>query len=1002
MADAARTNFHPYPGRQAPIALAAAALAVLLACHKDEPTPTVYPGIAVSTPTLATAEGGTAATFQVMLKTPVSSSVNVLITSADTSEGLVALPGGSAFSSQTITFTPADWNIARTIEIRPVDDTSSDGNQTYVVNLAIPYTADPVYSQVLPVSISVTNADNDLPGITLSKASLSTSEAATTDTFTVRLNTVPTGTVTIPVTSTDTSEGLVSAAGSGAAPTVNLTFTTANWNVAQTVTVTGQNDLVADGNQTYPVTVGPATGAAEYAALPAQQVSVANADNDVAGITVATSATPLLTSENGTTATFSVVLNTQPLTDIVIPVTSGNTAEGLVSTGGAPAASVSLTFTSVSWNAPQTVTVTGQDDLVPGDNASYTIAVGPPTSGDAPYLALGARAVSVLNIDNDVAAIVVPQAGATLVTSETGTSATFTIFINQAPTTNVVIPVTSTDVTEGLVMGGSSPGIPTQSVNVTFTPVDWQTPQTITVVGQPDVVVDGNQTYSVTVGPATGDAAYAGLSGPSVSVTNSDVNVAGYTSSATSVTTTEGSAPASFTVRLNTQPAADVTIPVTSSLPAEALVQSGASGQLSTLNLIFNAANWNTPQTVNVYGQVDQVDDGSRSYTITLGPTASGDAPYQGLASRTVNGTNIDVDTAGFSVTPTSGLVVSETGTTATFSVQLATIPLATVTIPVSINDTSEAFVAAGTGTPGYMTLTFTAADWNVPHVVTVTGADDAILDGTHSWTVTVGPTTSGDARYQNLSARTVTGSTTDNEVGSNEGTSVAPVAVVAFPYTGQVGNGYSYYVVTGLSGSQFVSLTSVTADVSLAVFSTPDFTTGLLCQSNNVGANANEGCSLTAPAGGTIYIRVGCTSASGAGFVLNVGPVNLNVEYEPNNTIASANGPYVANWLVSGSITSQGTTPDLVDYFAVTNTSATSRSVTFQTFTGSVGSCSADTYLELYSGAGTLLASDDDSGVSLCSLLTYTIPVSTTYYIRVRSFANAYSFSYLLQISGL
>jgi hypothetical protein len=148
----------------------------------------------------------------------------------------------------------------------------------------------------------------------------------------------------------------------------------------------------------------------------------------------------------------------------------------------------------------------------------------------------------------------------------------------------------------------------------------------------------------------------------------------------------------------------------------------------------------------------------------------------------------------------------------------------------------------------------------------------------------------------------------------------------------------------------------------------------------------------------GTIYIRVGCTSPSGAGFVLNVGAVNLNQEYEPNNTIASANGPYSANWLISGAIS---TTTD-IDYFAVNNSSGAAKVVTFETFTGSVGSCSWDTVLELYNAGGTLLGSDDDSGVGLCSRLNYSIPAATTYYIRVRSFASAYTGSYLLQLSGL
>ena len=68
---------------------------------------------------------------------------------------------------------------------------------------------------------------------------LTTTEAGGTATFTVVLNTQPTADVTIALSSSDTTEGTVSPA--------SLIFTTANWNVAQTVTVTGVDDALVDG-----------------------------------------------------------------------------------------------------------------------------------------------------------------------------------------------------------------------------------------------------------------------------------------------------------------------------------------------------------------------------------------------------------------------------------------------------------------------------------------------------------------------------------------------------------------------------------------------------------------------------------------------------------------------------------------------------------------------------------------------------------------------------------
>jgi hypothetical protein len=92
----------------------------------------------------------------------------------------------------------------------------------------------------------------------------------------VVLKSQPTASVVIPVASSDPSEGSVSAA--------TLTFTTGNWNVAQTVTLTGVDDAVQDGDIGYTVTLGaPTTTDAIYAAINPADVAVTNTDNDAAG-----------------------------------------------------------------------------------------------------------------------------------------------------------------------------------------------------------------------------------------------------------------------------------------------------------------------------------------------------------------------------------------------------------------------------------------------------------------------------------------------------------------------------------------------------------------------------------------------------------------------------------------------------------------------------------------------------------------------------------------------
>jgi len=142
--------------------------------------------------------------------------------------------------------------------------------------------------------------------------------------------------VIVTLSSSDTSEG---SAGPG-----TLTFTPAAWNVPQTVTVTGTNDAIADGPVAYAVQFGAATSAdLNFDGLEPADVSVTNTDDgDASGVTV-TPGAGTTTSEGGGTATFTVVLTSEPLAEVTITLASSDITEATVSPGA-------LTFTAATWN----------------------------------------------------------------------------------------------------------------------------------------------------------------------------------------------------------------------------------------------------------------------------------------------------------------------------------------------------------------------------------------------------------------------------------------------------------------------------------------------------------------------------------------------------------------------------------------------------------------------------------------------------------------------------
>ncbi|MFM7058794.1 MAG: S8 family serine peptidase, partial [Planctomycetota bacterium] len=154
-------------------------------------------------------------------------------------------------------------------------------------------------------------------------SSTSTTEAGGQSSFTVVLTTQPAASVTIPVSSSDSTEGSVSA--------TSLTFTPTNWNVPQTVTATGLNDLIDDGNIAWTVVLAAATSTdTAYNGLNASDVALTNIDDDTAGITVS-APSGTVTSEAGAAVTFTVKLDSEPLANVTISLSSSDATEGSVS-----------------------------------------------------------------------------------------------------------------------------------------------------------------------------------------------------------------------------------------------------------------------------------------------------------------------------------------------------------------------------------------------------------------------------------------------------------------------------------------------------------------------------------------------------------------------------------------------------------------------------------------------------------------------------------------------
>ena len=226
-------------------------------------------------------------------------------------------------------------------------------------------------------------------GLSFEPASVTVAEGRT-KTYTVGLAMQPSDTVTVAVTSDDTGAVEVSPA--------SLTFTTANWNSRQTVTVAGVDDDDALDEITGVMHVASGGGYDDVS----RTLQVTVADDDEVDLSFSTQQ---VTVPEGDTATYTVGLTAQPPDTVTVELESEDTGAVQVS----PAL---LTFTTANWNDPLTVTVTG---VVDDDTSDEMVSIIHTGSAIAGYRPVANVVVTVSDDDDDEVPVpVLPPAGLVL------------------------------------------------------------------------------------------------------------------------------------------------------------------------------------------------------------------------------------------------------------------------------------------------------------------------------------------------------------------------------------------------------------------------------------------------------------------------------------------------------------------------------------------------------------------------------------------------------------
>ena len=464
-------------------------------------------------------------------------------------------------------------------------------------------------------------------------------EAGGQSTMGVRLGAAPSGNVTVAVSVSDTSEASVS-------PN-SLTFSSTNYHTDQTVTVTGVQDTVHDGTQTYNVVFNPASTAdTGYNALANQLQSSTTTDDETAPtVTLQLSASSI--SENGGTADVTASFGA---TDAVSEVDTTITVAVVANTGTMPGdfsvtSNVVLNIAAGSRTSTGTVTITAVDNTAVAADKSVTV------SGTVANTVGGISNPSSLTLtirDEDGPAVTIDSPR--VVEGNSG-SVTLTFTVSLSPTSTQQVTVDYADAGTGSATSGDDYTAVTAG---TLTFAAGETNKTVTVSVTGDTTDEPDETVVVELSNLT-NAIFSGFA-TTITGTGTIDNDDGPTFSIDSPEVSEGNrgeTTMTFTVTLN--PASTSATTVNYADTGTGTATSGTDYTVIAGGTLTFAAG-ETSKTINVAVLGDTVSESAETVVIGLSnPNPSRTSILTSSGTGTIN----DDDRVQSSDSSLSSLVLS-------------------------------------------------------------------------------------------------------------------------------------------------------------------------------------------------------------------------------------------------------------------------------------------------------------------------------------------------------
>ena len=579
--------------------------------------------------------------------------------------------GGGGATRYTIglifTFTPTDWNQWRTIPMQGPDDSDGDNHTVKIYHVVRPTylsppTKPPLYTPIPPPdeykgvkkTLTISELDDDRV-VVLSSPKVTVPEGGT-KTYTAKLKVEPYNQVTVTVARKSGDSNLT------VSPT-SLTFTTNNWDTAQTLTLSAAED----SDNAHGSAVFTHTTSANYEGIPSELTAVEN-DNDV-GLNLPSG----VSVPEGGTKSYEVTLNSQPTANVTVSVarksTGGQDQDLSVQSGTSL-----LTFTTQNWNTPQTVTLAADEegsrsggrssDPFDGEDGS---AVFTHTVSGGNYDTVGVAELTATEADNDRKLIISSD---TLYKVDEGSTATYKVKLKSQPTANVTVKVA---------LKSGDPHLSVSAgASLTFTPNNYNTDQTVTLAAAEDAdYVNGSAVFTHTVSGGNWNVVQE------ETFTERDNDTLKKKPVLPSPVYVPEEGTLAVPVILGTQPQSSVTVTVRNNWPWEPpqdVFPHDTDLTASPSTFTFTSTNWFTPQIVTLSAAEDGDSlDGNAGWIFI----ADGDGgKYNGKSGLKVYESDNDVTGRALVLSPTS-MSVPE-GSTASYTVKLASEPTADVTVTVA------------------------------------------------------------------------------------------------------------------------------------------------------------------------------------------------------------------------------------------------------------------------------------------------------------------------------